>query len=814
MPEVNSLVLNVKSDSVKTASGNLDQFTHSAKGAEKATEQYVDATGRLRDSKGRYVKTATVATTATKGATVATRSQTVATNALGVSLKAMLGPLLAVLGPTLLLKKAFSSTVELQNFQAQLKTATGSVDNAAIAFDALEGFASETPYALEQSLEAFIKLTNLGLTPSEEALQSYGNTASAMGKDLTQLIEAVADATTGEFERLKEFGIKSSSEGDRVSFTFRGMTTTVGKNAAEIEGYLMKLGQNEFAGAMADRMATVGGQVSNLGDLWNQLFRTISEMGVGNVISDAMQVGIDALSGLISMLESGEFEAGLESWTAAFEGWANDFDATLEFITNLLGLSSDEWGEEGSSAWETIVGVLKLVPATVRRIIQQMGIEIGSIVLYGEAAGKGILEAMKAWFMALLDTAKNFGKAIGQALNPFDDTSFLESFERGLRQQAKITEEVAGKIAAAYTEAERSIDATRQARLETIGEVQEEYEQTATKIYETTQRSKELRAAYEAEAEAKKKTREAGEAPDVLGGFKIQPTATGATEGGAVPAADAASQREFEKLIEDLKTEEQIIEESYSRRLEIIRENTEEGATLRTELELRAAEERNEALTAIDSAKYSAGLSMAEGYFGGIGKLAASNNKELAGLGKAGLEAQKGMSIAQTTMKTYEGAMSAYSSLAGIPYIGPALGAAAAAAVVAMGASNIATISSQSTNVGSYATGGIVPGASFIGDQMTASVNSGEMILNQGQQTQLFNIANGQGGQGGGVSVVIHNHTGQQVQQKRTRTSEGEMIEIIVGEAEKRIASSIQTGDGDVPRALENSYQGIRRGAA
>ena len=35
-----------------------------------------------------------------------------------------------------------------------------------------------------------------------------------MGKDLSQMIEAVADATTGEFERLKEFGIKAGKEGD------------------------------------------------------------------------------------------------------------------------------------------------------------------------------------------------------------------------------------------------------------------------------------------------------------------------------------------------------------------------------------------------------------------------------------------------------------------------------------------------------------------------------------------------------------------------------------------------------------------------
>ena len=42
--------------------------------------------------------------------------------------------------------------------------------------------------------------------------------------------------------------------------------------------------------------------------------------------------------------------------------------------------------------------------------------------------------------------------------------------------------------------------------------------------------------------------------------------------------------------------------------------------------------------------------------------------------------------------------------------------------------------------------GGIVPGSSYSGDNMLARVNSGEMILNQQQQAQLFNVANGGGG--------------------------------------------------------------------
>lgn len=175
---------------------------------------------------------------------------------------------------------------------AGLITATGSAEGAAAAFDSLQKFAKETPYGLEQSVGAFIKLTNLGLKPSEAALTSYGNTAAAMGKDLDQMIEAVADATTGEFERLKEFGIKASQENGKVSLTFKGQTTTIRNNAKEIEKYLLNLGNVDFSGAMENRMKTLDGSIANLEDTIDGLFLKVSQSGIG----DAIKSGVDGTS--------------------------------------------------------------------------------------------------------------------------------------------------------------------------------------------------------------------------------------------------------------------------------------------------------------------------------------------------------------------------------------------------------------------------------------------------------------------------------------------------------------------------------------
>jgi len=65
-------------------------------------------------------------------------------------------------------------------------------------------------------------------------------------------------------------------------------------------------------------------------------------------------------------------------------------------------------------------------------------------------------------------------------------------------------------------------------------------------------------------------------------------------------------------------------------------------------------------------------------------------------------KAGKAAAIAQTTIETYKGATSAFASLAGIPIVGPVLGAIAAAAAVSAGIANVKRI----TSVGPAVSGG------------------------------------------------------------------------------------------------------------
>tara|TARA_B110000259_G_scaffold176549_1_gene212814 strand:- start:9432 stop:13325 length:3894 start_codon:yes stop_codon:yes gene_type:complete len=80
-------------------------------------------------------------------------------------------------------------------------------------------------------------------------------------------------------------------------------------------------------------------------------------------------------------------------------------------------------------------------------------------------------------------------------------------------------------------------------------------------------------------------------------------------------------------------------------------------------------------------------------------------------------EQEKKMKMAQTIISTAQGAIAAYTSMLPIPIVGPALGAAAAAMVVAMGAKQLSAISSST-----YQGGGSISGAG--GQAKSISVGS------------------------------------------------------------------------------------------
>ncbi|MFA6662493.1 MAG: hypothetical protein WCS56_05625, partial [Bacilli bacterium] len=126
-------------------------------------------------------------------------------------------------------------------------------------------------------------------------------------------------------------------------------------------------------------------------------------------------------------------------------------------------------------------------------------------------------------------------------------------------------------------------------------------------------------------------------------------------------------------------------------------------------------------LSAIDEVAAKQNLSDAD-----IAKRKATINKKYEAEQKRVGNIQKAASIAQTTIHSAEAAMAAYKALAGIPIVGPVLGASAAAAAIAAGAIQIAVIKAQK-----FATGGLFKGqGGERDDQNLVMLSNNEYVVN------------------------------------------------------------------------------------
>lgn len=315
---------------------------------------------------------------------------------------------------------------EFEKLRTSLETIEGSKSKAEATFAVIQNFAATTPYQLQEVTTAVVKLKARGLDSSLPALKAYGDTASAMGKSLDEMIEAVADATTGEFERLKEFGVEASTQGDKIKFTFKGVETTVQKDAKAIEGYLKQLGEQNFAGGMEKQSQTLGGMLSTLSDnvaqLADQAFRgglgdalkeVVADMGsmigqgndlakvIGKALGDAVKGAWDWLKKLIGPVDQLD-EKFASAWKVA-----GDFVRGLQTIAEVgASIVSVFTGGSGTTAAVVAFGVAVTALLGPLGAVATLGATIGATLVGAFRDSRSELELLQMQARAAAEEAK------------------------------------------------------------------------------------------------------------------------------------------------------------------------------------------------------------------------------------------------------------------------------------------------------------------------------------------------------------------------------------------------------------------------
>lgn len=189
-------------------------------------------------------------------------------------------------------KQIIETTAKFEKFGIVLRNSLGEVRGTQ-ALEMIAEFTAATPFQLDEVTDSFIRMANQGFVPTRDEMVKLGDLASSTGKGFNQLSEAILDAQSGEFERLKEFGIKASSNGDQVTFSFREQETTVAKTNSAIRDYILSLGElNGIQGANALISESMTGQISNLQDKFAAMFNEIGQSNSG-IIYTGLELAAD-----------------------------------------------------------------------------------------------------------------------------------------------------------------------------------------------------------------------------------------------------------------------------------------------------------------------------------------------------------------------------------------------------------------------------------------------------------------------------------------------------------------------------------------
>ena len=271
------------------------------------------------------------------------------------------------------------TTAKYQQYNTILTNTLQSQEAANEAFDMIKTVARDSVFSVDELTSSYIKFVNRGVQPTADQIVSLTDLAASQGKSFDQLTEAVLDAQTGEFERLKEFGIRASKEGEVVQLAFRGQTVEVQNTADAINEALVGFGQLPgVIGSNAVQMDTINGRISRLRDSLDEVVVQIGTflIPVFNFFLDAGARALTVVGNLITRFvdfaKESELLEGILTFLARtgaflanqFEFFASVFISLLDLIRN----SDSQFFRPFVQGFQGLVALLTNLPAILNGV--------------------------------------------------------------------------------------------------------------------------------------------------------------------------------------------------------------------------------------------------------------------------------------------------------------------------------------------------------------------------------------------------------------------------------------------------------------
>ena len=288
------------------------------------------------------------------------------------------------------LKSIFDSASSMEGYRNTLKVVMKDTELAGKKIKEAVEFANSTPFETDEIVAGMVKLESYGISSSNEVMTMVGDMAGVMGKSFDQAVEAVADAQTGELERLKEFGITKNMIVEHAEKTMAGIEIVNAKgqivNQEKFNEAMFSLMKERYAGGMELQAKTAKGVLSTTAGMIGNIMSILGGVDeYGYVIEGGL---LDTVKNVVEKINNKLKELNdngtIKKWQENIKNAIGAVKYVITIIINKIKELNDNgtlkrWGDSISK----VVNIVKSVITTIIAKIKELN-DNGTLQRWGQ----------------------------------------------------------------------------------------------------------------------------------------------------------------------------------------------------------------------------------------------------------------------------------------------------------------------------------------------------------------------------------------------------------------------------------------------
>lgn len=279
-----------------------------------------------------------------------------AADVLGSAFKVLggLGAGAALTGIYALSRGALDNVKAFEDLSAKISGVTGDLQSAEKVFWELNGLEDETTISTQKLADSLLYLNKYGISVTSKDIKALSALSLGLNKDLETVSSAIGKATQGRYNELKNLGFAVQDEGNKLSVTFKGVTTEIGKDAESIKNYLSSIGESKFSDVLNNKLNTTEAALGRFKNAWGTLQTEIfrSDGTLGQLFQSILNTGTNMVNGLIQVFRLQSVKKTLDS---AVKAISHSISKTFEFITG----EALDFNQDWSKIWLKVINLVK-----------------------------------------------------------------------------------------------------------------------------------------------------------------------------------------------------------------------------------------------------------------------------------------------------------------------------------------------------------------------------------------------------------------------------------------------------------------------